>query len=671
VFVKTITFLACVGFLTQAAPVESRPETTEIFQSIRRGDLPGMRLALQKGGDVNGRDADGSTPLMYAALYLPDAAGLRQLMKHGADPNAANAFGATALIWATGSLEKVKLLVEHGADVNARSKLGKTALLVAASRDGAGPVVSYLLAHGARADVKDDLNGLPGIPVGGGGTSALIQAAKARDGEALAALLKSGAAVNEKEKNGSTALLNAIASQNHGNIQLLLARGADVNAATNPVGFSPLILAAMRDDLATVSSLIARGAKIDAEDTWGNTALMWAAFSEQANPELVNILLKSGADLNHKNKMGETAWTWATRRGETKIVALLKPGAAAPEREQPAALTTVSFAEEQSLFAAIDKGLPMLQKAGPAVFQQRGCVSCHNNMLPSIAAMQARGQGHKIDEAAMEREQQSVLSILKPARELLLENGDNIPDLPMTAPYALMTLAAQGYRADLLTDAVVHNLANKQSADGSWTIWAARPPIEYGDIQATALCLRALQLYPLQGRQAEFEARVQKAGQWLANTHPESTSDLNWKLLGLFWSKADARLIAQAAQPILRNQRGDGGWAQLPGLSTDAYATGQTLYALSTTNVANKTSDPWSRGIDYLLRTQQADGTWRVKSRSFPFQPYFESGFPYGPDQWISAAGSSWAIIALTMANDDSLMGKKSAGDVEALVRRR
>jgi uncharacterized protein len=166
VFVKTITFLACVGLLTQAAPVESRPETTEIFQSIRRGDLPGMRLALQKGGDVNGRDADGSTPLMYAALYLPDAAGLRQLMKHGADPNAANAFGATALIWATGSLEKVKLLVEHGADVNARSKLGKTALLVAASRDGAGPVVSYLLAHGARADVKDDLNGLPGIPVG-------------------------------------------------------------------------------------------------------------------------------------------------------------------------------------------------------------------------------------------------------------------------------------------------------------------------------------------------------------------------------------------------------------------------------------------------------------------------------------------------------------------------
>jgi ankyrin repeat protein len=667
VFVKATMFLACVGLLTQAATAESRPETSDIFQSIRRGDLPGMRVALQKGEDVNSRDAEGSTPLMYAALYLPDAAGLRELLKRGADPNAANSFGATALVWATGSLEKVKVLVQHGADVNARSKLGKTALLVAANRDGAGPVVSYLLAHGARIDFKDEVTGIPLIPVGGGGASALIQAAKARDGEALAALLKLDTAVNAKEKNGSTALLNAIAYQNHRNIQMLLERGADVNAA-NAAGFSPLILAAARNDLATASALIARGAKVNAEDLWGNTALMWAAYSEQGNPEIVDMLMKNGADINHKNKMGETAFTWAARRGETKITALLKPGAAVPEKEQPATLAPVSFSEKQSLFAAIDKGLPVLQKSGPAVFKQRGCVSCHNNMLPSIAAMQARNQGHKIDDAAMEREQKTLLSILKPAREVLVENGDNIPDLQVTAPYALMTLAAQGYRADLLTDAIVHNLANKQNSDGSWTLWAPRPPIEYGDIQATALSVRALQLYPLPGRQAEFEARIRKASQWLANTHPESTSDLNWKLLGLSWSKADARLVAQAAQPILQNQRGDGGWAQLPGLSTDAYATGQTLYALGVAGAADKKSNAWKRGIDYLLKTQQPDGTWRVKSRSFPFQPYFESGFPYGPDQWISAAGSSWATIALTMASEDSPTGKE---DLEALARRR
>ena len=62
-------------------------------------------------------------------------------------------------------------------------------------------------------------------------------------------------------------------------------------------------------------------------------------------------------------------------------------------------------------------------------------------------------------------------------------------------------------------------------------------------------------------------------------------------------------------------------------------------------------SDPvYRKGIDYLLRTQAADGTWHVKSRSIWLQPYFESGFPYGQDQFISTAGTAWASMALAAA---------------------
>ena len=57
-----------------------------------------------------------------------------------------------------------------------------------------------------------------------------------------------------------------------------------------------------------------------------------------------------------------------------------------------------------------------------------------------------------------------------------------------------------------------------------------------------------------------------------------------------------------------------------------------------------------SEGNRYLLRTQAADGSWHVKSRSIWLQPYFESGFPYGHDQWISAAGTAWAVMALSLA---------------------
>ena len=62
-------------------------------------------------------------------------------------------------------------------------------------------------------------------------------------------------------------------------------------------------------------------------------------------------------------------------------------------------------------------------------------------------------------------------------------------------------------------------------------------------------------------------------------------------------------------------------------------------------------SDPvFQRGVDYLRRTQLSDGSWLVRSRSFPVQPYKESGFPHGKDQWISAAGTSWAAAVLSMS---------------------
>ena len=52
-------------------------------------------------------------------------------------------------------------------------------------------------------------------------------------------------------------------------------------------------------------------------------------------------------------------------------------------------------------------------------------------------------------------------------------------------------------------------------------------------------------------------------------------------------------------------------------------------------------SDPaLRRGIDFLLRTQLADGTWHVRTRAHPFQPPMDSGFPHGRDGWISAAGT-------------------------------
>jgi hypothetical protein len=117
--------------------------------------------------------------------------------------------------------------------------------------------------------------------------------------------------------------------------------------------------------------------------------------------------------------------------------------------------------------------------------------------------------------------------------------------------------------------------------------------------------------------------------------------------MGLAWANARPAAITAAAKALAASQRSDGGWSQMSSMGSDAYATGEALYAL---NIAGKmaASDPvYQKGVKYLLRTQAPDGSWHVKSRSIWVQPYFESGFPYGHDQWISAAGTSWAVMAL------------------------
>ena len=122
------------------------------------------------------------------------------------------------------------------------------------------------------------------------------------------------------------------------------------------------------------------------------------------------------------------------------------------------------------------------------------------------------------------------------------------------------------------------------------------------------------------------------------------------QLLGMKWANADRVLLNRRAGALLSMQHDDGGWSQLPALGSDAYATGQALVALERSGAISPSDAAYQRGVDFLLRTQLADGSWLVHTRSFPVQPYKESGYPHGPDQWISSAGSSWAAMALGFA---------------------
>ena len=133
-------------------------------------------------------------------------------------------------------------------------------------------------------------------------------------------------------------------------------------------------------------------------------------------------------------------------------------------------------------------------------------------------------------------------------------------------------------------------------------------------------------------------------------SQPRTTEERAFRLLGLAWAGASKKVIQKAARELLAEQRSDGGWAQLPSLASDAYGTGQALVALQQGGSLSTADPAHKRGIQFLLNTQLEDGSWHVKSRAIPFQPYFESGFPHGNDQWISVAASNWATMALAPA---------------------
>src|SRR4030095_4629127 len=138
----------------------------------------------------------------------------------------------------------------------------------------------------------------------------------------------------------------------------------------------------------------------------------------------------------------------------------------------------------------------------------------------------------------------------------------------------------------------------------------------------------------------KLQQRIEKAREWLLAAQPAANTDHVFRLLGLSWAGADRKAIDAEIDLLLKQQRDDGGWSQQPTMESDAYASGLTLFALHTGGNLPAEDTRSQRGLESLLTTQLEDGSWHVKSRSFPFQPYFESGFPHEHDQWISATAT-------------------------------
>jgi len=319
-----------------------------------------------------------------------------------------------------------------------------------------------------------------------------------------------------------------------------------------------------------------------------------------------------------------------------------------------ASFTTVTNKKEsndpEAIKKAINKSLPLLQTTSHAFLENAGgCQSCHHQDLTAVSLSLAKEKGFQINEAGLNEIFDSIQQVIRARKPALVQNDDPIA-IVMSAGYELWALRANHYKSNKHIEMLVKNLMQRQTGEGSWVSPNPRPPLEFYSFSATALMVAAIQYYCPPALKPEATQRIEKARTWMIRTVPETNEEKVFQLLGLKWINGDKNFIQQQAKKLLAAQHEDGGWSQLTNLESDSYATGQSLYALYESGQL-KADDPlYQKAISFLLKTQYEDGSWKVKSRSIPFVPFVQNGFPHDKDQFISAAGTNWATIALTLA---------------------
>lgn len=309
--------------------------------------------------------------------------------------------------------------------------------------------------------------------------------------------------------------------------------------------------------------------------------------------------------------------------------------------------------------AAVEKALPLLTSSATESTRQRDCFMCHHQAVSVVALDLARSRGFEVEADWFQDQAEHTEADLETALEDY-KAGRGQPGGVTRAGYALWTLDAAGRERDETTTAVTSFLLGRDKDKGQWRTSSNRPPSEFSPFTSTFLAIRGLQAFGADDKKEATTERIASARDWLLKADPKENEDRVFRLWALKLADAPAEAISQAAEALRTRQRDDGGWPQLDDGDSDPYATATALVALHLGGGLSTDEPAYRRGLAFLIKTQEADGSWHVKSRSKPFQTYFESGFPHKADQFISCAASGWAASALVLA-----LPERGGGDVE------
>lgn len=328
--------------------------------------------------------------------------------------------------------------------------------------------------------------------------------------------------------------------------------------------------------------------------------------------------------------------------------------ASACRTEEPAALPVATTDQIQQ---SVDRAIGYLQAESAAWLNTRKCAACHHVPMPLWALSEAEQQGYAIDKKFLA---DTIESLLGSKEKLLISrifpNPADPPDprpqgrgLNMGLPFLAVAARSlpsleEGQRQSL--QLIAEEIVKKQQPDGSWEFFATlrRPPINESQTTDAAWIIMALQGEAGQGAPEPQRESLAKAIAWLDAAKPSDLhQDKALKVLLAARSGQPREKMQATIDELLALQRADGGWSQtIPELKSDAFATGQTLYVLALAGYTAERPEI-KRGMDFLVATQQPDGSWPMISRSTP------DGSPGSSKLLtpINCGAASWATLGL------------------------
>ena len=286
-----------------------RPEITSLYYAVLCGfPRPVEHLINIRPQDIHARGGSYSTPL-HAALAKGHPQVARLLVLSGADTSSLDNHVRVPLHAASqnGRLDIARLLLDRGANIDAQDREGKTPLFLALD-DGRVDVARLLLERGANAKSRSKHGWTPLHAVSGNGCPDIVPL-----------LLERGADINAQDFSRQTPLSVALLGGKLEVARLLLGRGANPNFVDRR-GRTPLHIATENGYSSLVRLLLDHGAEVNIEN-WDHKTPLFLGLETKVLEAA--RLLWHGANVNTRDKCGNTPIHIASQKGPLEIVPLL------------------------------------------------------------------------------------------------------------------------------------------------------------------------------------------------------------------------------------------------------------------------------------------------------------------------------------------------------------